>query len=325
MAAKAVEDTPLVVLCGPTASGKTAAALEVARHRPVEIISADSRQVFRGMDIGTAKASAGEQKQVPHHLIDVVEPDQEFTAADFAEQGREIVRDIHKRGALPLVVGGTGLYIRALTEGLLDAPGADPELRARLHAEEVRDGRGTLYVRLKRLDPEAAACIHPNNTVRIVRALEVHLLTGRTISELQRRHAFGDRPFRTLKIGLYLEREVLFERIDRRVRQMVESGLFAEVAKLLVKGYTSNSKAMRTLGYAESVQYLQGVVSREEAVALIQRNTRRYAKRQLTWFRSDPEIIWVDCLKESAKILTLIDQFYPNSVHQRSGHAEDPV
>ena len=322
---KAAEDIPLVVICGPTASGKTAAALELARHLPVEVISADSRQVFRGMDIGTAKASAGEQNQVPHHLIDVVELDQEFTAADFAKHGREIARDIHRRGALPLVVGGTGLYIRALTEGLLDAPGADPELRARLHAEEARDGRGTLYARLQQLDPEAAARIHPNNTVRIVRALEVHLLTGRPISELQRGHAFGDRPFRTLKIGLHLAREVLIERIDHRVLQMVESGLFAEVAKLLEKGYTSELKAMRTLGYAESVQYLQGFVSREEAVALIQRNTRRYAKRQLTWFRSEPETIWVDCLKESAKILTLIDQFNPNSVPQRSGHAEDPV
>jgi len=303
---------PLVVICGPTGVGKTAAALEVARRFPAEVISADSRQVYRGMDIGTAKASPAEQAQIRHHLIDVADPDQEFTAADFAEHGRRIARTVASGGHLPLVVGGTGLYIRALTEGLLDAPGADPALRAKLHAREKKEGRGTLHHLLQQIDSAAAARIHPNNTVKLVRALEVHALTGSTISELQQRHAFNDRPFRTLKIGLDLERSTLFERIDRRVLQMVEEGLFAEVAKLLASGYTSKLKVMQTLGYAESHLYLQGVVSREEAISLIQRNTRRYAKRQLTWFRADPEIIWVDSLKESARILTLIDHFYPN-------------
>lgn len=301
---------PLVVVCGPTASGKTALALALGQRFDMEVISADSRQVYRGMDIGTAKATVEEQRLLPHHLIDVVDPEEPFTAADFARLGRRAAADILRRGRRPLVVGGTGLYIRALTEGLVSAPGPAPRLRQELHALEAREGSGTLFRRLQKLDPEAAERIHPANLVRIVRALEVRILDGRPLSELQREHAFSDRPFRTLKIGLAPPRETLFRHIDRRVEQMMEKGLLAEAENLLRRGCSPDLKAMQTLGYREALAHLRGELSSAEAVALIQRHTRRYAKRQLTWFRRDPEIIWFETCEEFAKMVKLLEHFY---------------
>ncbi len=304
---------PLVVICGATASGKTALALEVARHFPIEIISADSRQVYRGMDIGTAKATQEERSRVAHHLIDVVNPDEEFTVARFVALGHQAAFTIADRTCLPVVVGGTGLYIKALTEGLVDAPGGDESVREHLVDQERLKGEGTLYRLLQEHDPEMAIRLSPNDRVRIVRALEVFHLTGRPLSELQSQHGFSDNPFRILKIGLNPDREVLYGRIDQRVNRMIHEGLVDEVKGLLSQGYGSNLKSMQAIGYREIIAYLQGRLSSEEAVGLIQRESRRYAKRQLTWFRRDPAIIWVDSLKEFGKIHELIECFYAAS------------
>jgi tRNA dimethylallyltransferase len=300
---------PLVVLCGATATGKTALALELAERFNGEIISADSRQVFRWLDIGTAKATAEERRRVPHHLLDVVDPDEEFTAADFARLAREAIDRIHRRGRRPFVVGGTGLYLRILTEGLVTTPAADPALRNTLHQQEDQEGPGSLHRHLQEIDPVLAGRLAPGDLVRIVRALEVHALTGRRLSDLQAEHAFGERPYRLLKIGLDLPREQLYRRIDERVLQMLAAGLPEEVLGLLRRGFMPELKAMRTIGYREWIAHLQGECSADQAVALIQKHSRHYAKRQGTWFRHDPEIIWVDSSRDSARIHQLIELF----------------
>ncbi len=301
---------PLVVLCGPTAAGKTALALELAEHFPFEAISADSRQVYRGMDIGTAKPTVAERQRLHHHLVDVVDPDHPFSAADFVRLARPVVAGLAATGKRSLLVGGTGLYIRTLTEGLVDAPPADAALREELRKIEAEEGGGALYRRLCARDPEAAARIHPRNLVRIIRALEVLELSGRRISEMQRAHAFGERRFRLLKFGVMPGREELMRRIDLRAEQMLADGLLEEVRGLLARGFCAQSKAMRTIGYREMTQHLCGELSLDEALARLKTETRRYAKRQITWFRADPSIIWVDSSAESARILASIERFY---------------
>lgn len=303
----------LVVICGPTASGKTALALRLAEHFAVEIISADSRQVYRRMDIGTAKATAEERALIPHHLVDVVDPDEDFTAADFLHLGRKALAEIAGRGHLPLVVGGTGLYIEALLRGLVDAPGADPDLRRELLQGEEKHGPGSLHKRLQAVDPVLAEQLAPQNLVRIVRALEVFYQSGQPLSELQARHAAVPSPFRVITIGLAPQRELLYERIDRRVEAMMAAGLLAETEALLASGYSPRLKALQTIGYRECIDHLAGDTSLQKAVDLIQRNSRRYAKRQMTWFKRDNEIIWLDSLREFAKVLMLIDHFTMSS------------
>ncbi len=302
------EPLPLLVICGPTASGKTALAIELAQDFSLEVISADSRQVYRGMDIGTAKATPTERRMVPHHLLDVVDPDQTFSVADFIRLAKAAIAGIRRQGKLPVVVGGTGLYIRGLTEGLLDAPAGDQSLREELLALE-RDQPGSLYRRLAQVDPPSAERLNAGDLLRIVRALEVYMLAGRPLSEFQREHAFQDRPYVTLKIGLMPERETLYQRIDERAGRMLAEGLLAESRALLDQGYEPGLKSLQTIGYREAILHLQGKLSLEEAIALIQRDTRRYAKRQLTWFRRDSSIIWVDSLAESVKIRKLIEHF----------------
>ncbi len=301
---------PLLVLCGPTASGKTALALELSGRFAMEVISADSRQVYRRMDIGTAKPTEAERAALPHHLVDVVDPDEPFSVADFEGLGRGAAEGILGRNRLPVAVGGTGLYLRALTQGLVEAPPADPELRSNLLDREEREGEGTLHRLLQEKDPVSALRLFPRDLVRIVRALEVYLLTGQTLSALQQAHAFADRPFSTLKIGLAPNREELYRRIDLRVEAMFAAGLLEETRMLLEAGYSPELKAMGTLGCRESLAHLRGEISLEETVALIQRNTRRYAKRQLTWFRQDPEIIWFESCGDFAKIAGLIAKFH---------------
>jgi tRNA dimethylallyltransferase len=301
---------PMVVICGPTASGKTALALDLAERFGMEIISADSRQIYRGMDIGTAKATPEERARIPHHLIDVVGPAEQFTAADFSRLGLETIRDIRARGRLPLLVGGTGFYIRALTEGLLDAPPENREMRREFLEKEAVGGEGTLHRLLQETDPDLATRLHPRDRVRIVRALEVYRLTGNRLSELQENHGFAERPFRLLNIGLSAGREELYRRIDLRVERMMAEGLLEEVQNLLNSGISPGLKALQTIGYRESILHLQGELELVETVSWIQRNTRRYAKRQLTWFRKNTSIIWVDSLRESARIHALIEHFY---------------
>ncbi|MCM2264672.1 MAG: tRNA (adenosine(37)-N6)-dimethylallyltransferase MiaA [Desulfuromonadales bacterium] len=301
---------PLVVLCGPTAAGKTAAALALAEHFDLEVISADSRQVYRLMDIGTAKPSAEERAQVPHHLLDVVWPDEPFDVARFAGLAGQSINGILARGRLPLLVGGTGLYIRALTEGLAEAPGADPLVRRRLETEAEAEGNLALHHRLTDVDPAAAALLHPNDRMRIVRALEVFELTGRPLSSWQQAHGFRERRYRLLKIALSPPRPELYRRIDARAAAMLDGGLVEETAALLHAGYDPRLKSLQTIGYRETMRLIEGNVSREEALAELQQATRRYAKRQLTWFRADRDMIWVDSVKDSDKIQTLIAQFH---------------
>jgi len=312
------QQPPLLVIAGPTASGKTGLALELARHFPVEVVSADSRQVYRGMDIGTAKPSHKEQRQVAHHLIDVVDPDQDFSAADFVQLGRRAVSQIHASGRLPLLVGGTGLYIQSLTEGLVEAPGRCPQLRSELREREEADGEGTLYTLLKEHDPETAGRLQPSDQMRIIRALEVFFQSGKPLSVWQQEHSFGDRPYRVRAIGVAISRDELNARIDARTLQMMGAGLVEETRGLLDNGYDPGLKAMQTLGYRECQQLLAGKSSYEETVAAIQLQTRRYAKRQRTWFRKYGNINWFDNPVDFAKIASLVDHFLLKS--QRSGH-----
>ncbi len=303
------EKIPLLILCGPTASGKTGWALRLAKHFPLEIVSADSRQVYRQMDIGTAKATAAEQAAVKHHLIDLIDPDQQFSVAEFVELARPLVEGIHQRGKLACVVGGTGLYIRALTSGLAPLPGSEPEVRDRLHRQAEQQGREALYRRLQQVDPLAANAIHPHNLVRIVRALEVFETSGKRISEFHAEHQFAETPFRTLQLAWDHPRQTLYERIAQRSKQMLDSGLVEETRGLRAR-YGDELKALQTLGYREVLKYLRGECGHEKMLSDIQLYTRHYAKRQLTWFRKQPEIIWVDSSWESGRVLRSIEKFY---------------
>ncbi len=284
---------PLVALVGPTAVGKTALSLRLAKEICAEIISVDSVQVFRGLDIGTAKPGLEEQKQVPHHMIDVADPDEPFDAADFVRKALGIIRSMTLRGKVPLLVGGSGLYLRSLLEGLAPCPGRDPMVREMLRKISANQGKGALYDLLADADQEAASRLHQNDTFRIIRALEVYHQTGEPISIWQRRHksTSGQRLLCT-KIGLVRPREELYERIDARVGAMLDAGFLEEVNFLLDKGYLHHLKPLQSLGYRHIIRFLKGEVSFDETVSQLKRDTRRYAKRQLTWFRADPEIRW---------------------------------
>jgi tRNA dimethylallyltransferase len=300
----------LPVICGPTAVGKTALALELAEHFGGEIISADSRQVYRLMDIGTAKPTMSERRRIRHHLIDVVWPDEEFNAARFVALAREAVSEICQRQKMPLLVGGTGLYIRALTEGLLQAPSADPELRRLLHARAEQEGSFILHAELARVDPDSAARLHPNDLIRIVRALEVYKQSGLPLSALQDYHNFSCQPYQILKLGLHMERDKLYQRINQRAEVMFAEGLLEEAESLLRAGYHQDVKALRTIGYRQAFAFLRGEMSREEAINDLKQSTRRYAKQQLTWFRKDTSIIWLESSVDFVTIQKLIEEFH---------------
>lgn len=284
---------PLLVLAGPTAVGKTAISVAVARRLGGEIISGDSMQIYRGMDIGTAKITPDETAGVPHHLLDVKNPDDNFSVAEFQELVDELIVGIGARGRLPMLVGGTGLYVRAiLQEYTFTELEADHGLRARLAREEAEQGPGYLHRRLRDVDPEAAERLHPGDLRRLVRALEVFERTGVPISRTQTA-AQGEARYDDLFIGLTMDRELLYHRIDARVEQMLQSGLVAEVQGLL-RRYSANLPPMQAIGYREIALYLRGLLSWPEAAGLIKRNTRRFAKRQFTWFRKDSRIHWID-------------------------------
>jgi len=290
-----VREPPIIAIVGPTATGKTATAIHVARAVGGEIISADSMAVYRGMDIGTAKPTAKERAAVSFHVIDVVEPDQPFNVALFKELAEEALRSIRKRGRWPLVVGGTGLYVRVLLEDYhLTETAADPHLRRALEMEAASRGVPALHARLATIDPEAAARIHPHDRVRIIRALEVYERTGVRISTLQAEEARLRRPKPAYRFALTARREELYRRIDARVEAMVAAGLEEEVRALLRRGFDPMLPPLRSLGYKEMCAYLRGECSLQEAVWAIKQGTRRFAKRQLTWFRAEPHLIWID-------------------------------
>lgn len=287
-------DKPILIIAGPTAVGKTDASILLARRLGAEIVSADSMQIYRGMDIGTAKPSAEERRLVYHHMIDIVAPDQPYSVGDYLRDARATIDGILSSGGVPIVVGGTGLYIRALTRGLFHGPPADLDLRERLLRREAEGESGTLYADLVKVDPEAAIKIHPNDLRRTVRALEVYYLRDRKLSEFQREHAFGDKPYRFTMLFLVRSRKELYPRIERRVDRMIEGGLEAEVRTLLDRGYPADLVSMQGLGYKQFIDHFLGRTSRDEAVALLKRDTKRYAKRQFTWFRREPDAVWVD-------------------------------
>lgn len=290
---------PVVVVAGPTGSGKSSLALEIARELDGEIVNADSVQVFRHFDIGSAKVSVAEREAITHHLIDAASPDEVFTAGDYARVAREALSGITARGRLPVVAGGTGFYIRALFDGLFEGPGRDEALRRRMGR---REGRlpGSLHRWLGRFDAAAAERIHPHDVNKTMRALEIVLRTRRPVSQL---HAEGrDRlsGYRRLLLVLNPPREALYERIERRSRAMFEQGLVEEVRGILARGYGRECKPFESLGYAQALGVLDGRLSEEEAIAETAMQTRRYAKRQWTWFRKEPDAIWIEQFGEDA-------------------------
>ena len=299
----------VVVITGPTGVGKTVVSLELALHFQGEIISADSMQVYRYMDIGTAKPSRLFRELIPHHLIDVVNPDEHFNAALFMEEARRTIGRLTAEGKSFFVAGGCGLYIKALLGGLFPCPTSSVELRAYLKKIKNREGTTRLYEMLKERDEKAASVIKPTDASRIMRAIEVWELTGKSIIDMQRNHRFQDRPYRFLKIGLYTEREKLYKVIDERVDEMVRQGLEEEVKGLLDRGYGPDLKAMQSLGYRHMAKYLLGEWGREEAIFALKRDTKHYAKRQLTWFKADREIIWFR-REEFPALIEYIERFY---------------
>ncbi|OEU74433.1 MAG: tRNA (adenosine(37)-N6)-dimethylallyltransferase MiaA [Desulfuromonadales bacterium C00003093] len=298
----------VIVICGPTALGKTAVALELARVFNGEIIGADSMQIYRYMDIGTAKPTPYEQASIPHHMIDIVDPDESFSAMQYAKMAHEEIMKLHAQGITPFVVGGTGFYIKALVHGLFMARPVDTDIRMRLKEEAAVHGAVSLHKRLSKCDPDAAERIHPNDTYRIIRALEIYETTGKSISKYHSEHGFADRQLKVLKIGLHINRNLLYDRINRRVDAMIEAGLVDEVKGLLGMGYSENLKSMQSIGYRHMVDFIKGRLSWDETLRTLKRDTRRYAKRQMTWFRSDSEIVWREA-EQLSDIRGLIKDF----------------
>ncbi len=278
---------------GPTGVGKTDVALTLASRLDAEIVSADSMQVHRYMDIGTAKPTPAQRRERPHHLLDVVDPDGDFDASQFRQHALAAMEGIRARGRNVLVAGGTGLYLKALARGLFAGPPRDAALRAALEQSAGERGPGHLFERLEQVDPDAARWIHRHDKVRIIRALEVFEGTGKPLSQWQREHGFDDRPFEVLGVGLERPRSELYERIDRRCGDMMEAGLLDEVRSLLDMGYAPGLRSLQSVGYRQAVQCLTGELNRSGALSSMQQATRRLAKRQLTWFRADPSVHWM--------------------------------
>ncbi len=287
----------LIVIVGPTAVGKTRLAVRLGEELKGEIVSADSRQIYRGLDIGTAKPTARQQQRVPHHLIDIIDPDEKFTLALYQEMASKAIDDVLDRGKVPLLVGGTGLYVRAVVENWA-IPRVEPDerLRAELYRQAEEEGAESLHARLREVDPLAAERIEAHNVRRVVRALEVYLASGTPISRLQGK---GSSPYRSLQIGLTMERAELYRRIDRRVDDMIEAGLVEEVRSLVERGYRHALPAMSGLGYGQIGRYLHGEINLEEAIGRIKHDTHRFVRQQYNWFRLDDERIhWFDALSE---------------------------
>ncbi len=297
--------SPLIVIVGPTGSGKTALSLDLARAYDGEIVSCDSVAVYREFEIGTAKPSREERACVPHHLIDVADPAEEFTAGEYSRVARAAIADITRRGKLPIVVGGTGLYLRALLEGLFPGPQRSEELRERLRERAARRGNEYLHRILKRLDAAAATVIHPNDASKTIRAIEVSLAAKQPMTEAWKRGRDPLTGYEILRIGINPERQKLYDRINHRAAQMFENGLIEETRSLRAKyGDGRSVFALRSLGYRQAAQFLNGELTKEQAIAAAQQGHRNYAKRQMTWFRRETNVEWIDEFgdSQSAKI-----------------------
>jgi len=291
-------ETLAVVILGPTGSGKTALSLHLAEQFGGEIVSCDSVAVYRGMDLGTAKPSLEERARVPHHLIDVAYPDQPFTAGEYSRRARAALGEIAARGRLPIVSGGTGLYLRALTDGIFPGPARQHDLRQRLERSHARHAAGWLHRVLGRLDPVSAARIHANDTAKLIRAIEVCVAAGKAMSAAQARDPLQG--FRILRIGLNPPREALYENLNRRAAAMFEAGLVNETSGLLER--YGPVKALDSLGYRQAVEVLNGSLTTEAAIAAAQQGHRNYAKRQMTWFRREPEVHWFHSFGDEAGV-----------------------
>ena len=290
-----VEDKPLVVLTGPTAVGKTALSIKLAKALNGEIISADSMQVYRGMDIGSAKVTREEMEGVPHHLMDVLDPADAFNVVTFQSMARAAIEEIYSRGRIPILAGGTGFYIQAVLNDIdFTREAGGSELRTRLEAEAELLGSQVLYERLMQVDPEGARAIHPNNVKRVIRALEYYAETGQKISDHNEEQRQKESPYRFAYFVLTMDRAKLYRRIEKRIDLMLDQGLVDEVKRLRAAGCHRGMVSMQGLGYKEILDYLEGSCSFDEAVYTLKRDTRHFAKRQLTWFRREREVCMID-------------------------------
>jgi tRNA dimethylallyltransferase len=313
-------DQPLLVLVGPTAIGKTALSLEIAERYKCEIVSVDSMQVYRHMDIGTAKATEEERGRIAHHLIDIVDPSENYDAARFTVDSLKSIRDIHAQGKLPLLTGGTGLYLRALLHGIFPGVPADDQVRESLRRRLVIDGCSKLHEELLSIDRISGERIQKNDTQRLLRALEIFYVSGIPWSEhleAQRKQSPEIIFTNLLQIGLTCDRQQLYARINRRCQNMIDAGLEGEVRKLLAMGYTKSMKSLCSIGYRHMIGYLDGVWSMEEVIRLLARDTRRYAKRQYTWFAKMIDLLWFP-INEPTKIIQCIDDWLVNQVQRKS-------
>lgn len=283
----------IIAICGPTGIGKTSFAISIANRFNGEIIGADSMQIYRHLNIGTAKPEIEELMQARHHLVDFVDPKDEYDAGKYVKAADEVIADIFFRRKVPIVAGGTGLYIKALISGLFRSEPICEKTVLRLTEELEENGNRALYEKLILCDPKAAVKIHPNDSFRVIRALEVYQKSGQKISDRQSRHNFDEHRYISLKIGLTMEREKLYDRINKRVDMMLNNGLLSEVIALKEDGYGFNLKPMQSIGYKHMAMFIKNEVDWEEAVRLLKRDTRRYAKRQFTWFHKDTDIHWI--------------------------------
>ncbi len=300
-----MEQQPVVCVVGPTASGKTKLAITLAKELDGEIINMDSMQIYRRMDIGTAKPSLAERQGIKHHLLDILEPHESFTVAQYAKAAQDTIREVGTRGKLPILTGGTGFYLRALTQALqLGGIRSDDDLRRRLKREaETPEGKLRLFSRLEQIDPKTAARLHPNDVQRVTRAIEVYELTGKPFSHQQPAPQTHTMSF--CMLGTTMDRAMLYTRINARVERMMEQGLLREVQALLHNNVPATAQAMQGIGYKEIVAALAGETSIQEAVQRIQQHTRHYAKRQWTWFRAEPRVQWLDMEREENTAMAL--------------------
>ena len=314
---------PLVlVILGPTGSGKTALSLYLAEHLGGEIVSCDSVALYRRLEIGTAKPAEEDRRRVPHHLIDSAEPNEVVTAGDYARRGRRAIQEISSRGRLPIVTGGTGLYLRALLEGLFAGPQRSEELRTRLREREAQRGSGYLHRLLGRLDPQAAKEIHANDVPKVIRAVEVSLSSRRPMTDLWREGRDPLRGFRILRLGLNPSREVLYLRLNARASEMFQQGLVEETRKL--RGlYGAAVWPLNSLGYKQAAQYLDGELSLEQAIAGAQQGHRNYAKRQMTWFRREPDVHWIPGFGSDPEVQKLCFKMIAAFASDEAGHLSD--